>query len=79
MSAWQTMESAPKDGTWFLAYWRDEMAVVRKTERGAWEDSSYTTWCEAWDLPQCWMPLPAPPLPGESNARIIAGPHKETR
>jgi hypothetical protein len=22
---------------------------------------------------------PAPPLPGESNARIIAGPHKETR
>jgi hypothetical protein len=21
----------------------------------------------------------APPLPGESNARIIAGPHKETR
>jgi hypothetical protein len=73
MSTWQTMESAPRDGTDVLI-WDGHRVQLASWDAGWWVLVEYTI-----EGATHWMPLPAPPLPGESNARIIAGPHKETR
>ena len=84
MSAWQSMETAPRDGTEILVTFDGKSRVVH------WDDTGYRhrkhgsfPWvCQsgenAWreNIPTHWMPLPPPPLPGESNARIVAGPAK---
>lgn len=65
---WQDIETAPMDGTPFLAMWSmvdagDQMIVT-------WGDSDWNIWrthCEccrstAYGLPTKWRPLPAPPV-----------------
>ena len=61
---WQPIETAPKDGTWVLAYDADEYGETTETAHwvrngmfgGAWEISD-----EMQIKPTLWMPLPAPP------------------
>jgi hypothetical protein len=90
MSTWQTIDSAPRDGTRVLLTSGGDVAVgqwLRDSGISDWTDESCPIYTDGpgaaagwWDTPPThWMPLPAPPLPGESNARFIAGPHKETR
>ena len=67
---WQPIETAPKDGTKFLAYWPDV--------HGNQSESVVTTWHEQYsyllnafhtpydsedwtNAPTHWMPLPEPP------------------
>jgi hypothetical protein len=65
MSEWKTIESAPKDGTWFLAWENDTIPKVitvywRKHSRnknGGWW-TSFNMWKAQ---PTHWMPLPEPP------------------
>ena len=63
MSDWLPIESAPKDGTRILAYWRfrslDSDAIVVARWRG-------DEWCVVWDNEpisriEYWQPLPPPP------------------
>lgn len=71
MSAWQLIETAPKDGTRFLAYQGDREAP--RYECWWHEDgfSHWDGWQDVWDSepePTHWMPLPAAPAgsePGE--------------
>ncbi len=67
MSAWQPMETAPKDGTAILA------VVDGEVEKVAWEIVGADGWQTGWWLahtdneyykpvePTCWMPLPELP------------------
>ena len=58
MNNWQPIETAPKDGTDFLACWdNDELHVVciRNGECYRAMDK------EPWAMPTRWMPLPDPP------------------
>lgn len=76
---WQPIETAPKDGTRFLATGgglANEIEVASWNDRvGAWNTESYTL--EDWDnqtegysRPAHWMPLPKPPVAAaEKEAR----------
>ena len=61
MSEWQTIESAPKDGTAILG-WDGGTALVILWHRGGgywiveWDGHRIDDWCTH------WQPLPAPPL-----------------
>lgn len=61
MSKWQPIDTAPKDGTQFLAW--DGVCVENiKWWSGMW----VTSWCNDADYanhgaPTHWMPLPEPP------------------
>ena len=55
---WQPIETAPKDGTDFLACWDDDelhVVCLRGNECFRAMDR------EEWAIPTVWMPLPAPP------------------
>ena len=66
---WQDIESAPRDGAYFLAYW------PHRSRSEAWHKGQYRThWTEwgngCWEAdglgkpverPTHWMPLPEPP------------------
>lgn len=65
------MDAAPRDGTWFLAWWGGGVRLVR------WLDNTKTShpWA-GWTVPSlmpkppaaepdAWMPLPAPPQEDE--------------
>jgi len=66
---WQAIETAPKDGSWFLAFWpvhsREDQIRVTSYEwaindgLGAFLDAD--DWCD-WTQPTHWMTLPAPPV-----------------
>jgi hypothetical protein len=70
MADWKTIDTAPKDGTWFLAFYPrkerkfDQIAVAR------WYEHSTTEPAQFWDAaehrddeePTHWMPLPADPV-----------------
>ena len=68
MSEWQSIETAPKDGTLFLGY-RDSDGCVREAYRVQRDDCEM--WCfggssgaeniAPWLKPTHWMPLPPPP------------------
>jgi hypothetical protein len=69
-SEWQPIETAPKDGTVFLGYWKKNGSLgVRvvyavRTDTGFyWND--YST--QEMLLLTHWMPLPSPPSTGEQK------------
>lgn len=61
---WQPIETAPKDGTKFLAWSRrwNFMEFIGHGVTVAWwfPERQYPT-CEMGDQPSHWMPFPAPP------------------
>lgn len=63
MNEWQTIESAPKDGTRFIA-WHPEGYVDffhwQKHANVGWRDGFIQCYREG-DGPKFWMPLPSPP------------------
>ena len=68
--AWQPIETAPKDGTWFLG-WVDRADVEDQYDVWRWDaeietESGYGFWVNAADsnldeFPTHWQPLPTPP------------------
>jgi len=64
MMKWQPIETAPKDGTHFLAYWPEhdldphmkQYHVCHYAHGAIWP-----CWITEDDLPTHWMPLPPPP------------------
>ena len=62
MTGWQPIETAPKDGTLFLAWEiREEMAVMQWNARcEAFRIVADTEWFSG-IKPTHWRPLPAPP------------------
>lgn len=67
---WQPIDTAPKDGTWFLAYWPVHSFEdrVRVTQFSSWaNDEIDRAFVDAddfidWTSPTHWMPLPPPPV-----------------
>ena len=67
---WQPIETAPKDGTWFLGYTPRKIHGRKTSENGSiisyryWSDGSPPYWfsnMNGWPQPTHWMPLPEPP------------------
>lgn len=68
MTDWQSIETAPRDGTGILAKLPDsDMPHTVKFWRGvwvlAWDHSALVNW----DEPTHWMPLPPPPSLGRAG------------
>ena len=68
---WRRIETAPKDGTWFLGF-RDCEPLECQIQVWRWHDEPFnpemTGWMNATDTcdfeddwPTHWMPLPGPP------------------
>lgn len=80
MSEWRGIETAPRDGTQFIAYGSfPGFQVLRYAgENGtpgdygpfiwATPDSVVSVWAET--VPTHWMPLPAPPAPTQSTSKV---------
>lgn len=73
-SKWQPIETAPKNGTWFVGAWindRDDfaysMSVVRYNGNGNWREKVGVDCDGPVSTPTHWMPLPEPPTKGENN------------
>lgn len=65
VSVWQPIETAPKDGTQFLAWvgegWNGRMPFVITSWRGYWVNE-FGNGCAVENFaPTHWMPLPPPP------------------
>ncbi|CAB4188119.1 Domain of unknown function DUF551 [uncultured Caudovirales phage] len=64
---WQPIETAPKDGTWILGYWRDQRITEYPRVIFANDCSQHDVWYTADNrdfgpvYPTHWMPLPEPP------------------
>ncbi len=68
---WETMESAPKDGTPILVYGRpygeihgsfaDLQSAVAASTGGPWNVMATDAYCVTIDDPIAWRPLPSPP------------------
>lgn len=72
MSDWQPIETAPKDGTWFWAFYQKRFAECLQDQ---WKvakwvgQNNYGDWIgfmdaadhEEFNQPTHWMPLPLPP------------------
>ncbi len=67
MNGWQTIETAPKDGTEILGAFFEGKRWFR--ENIEWDDE-FECWVVGWDRetinPSHWMPLPPPP---ENNTK----------
>jgi len=55
MSAWQPIETAPKDGTKVLA-WDGDYVIVRFDDHGGWSDEF-----QQYLVLKLWQPLPEAP------------------
>ena len=69
MTEWQPIETAPKDGTVFLAYWEPPRNFPYKDKYHVCHYAHGVIW-PGWintpdDLPTHWMPLPPPPKKGD--------------
>lgn len=72
---WQGIESAPKDGTFYLAWDGRETAVVNEPPgcaRGTWHTSTLGNFWHGgainnWERFTHWMPLPPQPSTGETK------------
>ncbi len=67
---WKPIESAPKDGSWFLGCMSGSHpetgnlfvpAVVHWCPVGGWTENDLENDATCWNLSH-WMPLPAPPI-----------------
>jgi hypothetical protein len=69
MTEWQPIDTAPKDGTYFLAYWcptEDEPFVKIYHVCHYAHGVIWPSWIIDDDMPTHWMPLPpAPPKKGD--------------
>ena len=65
MSEWRPIETAPKDGSWFLGYDEDGPRLVCcwSEEVQDWVADSRDIYTDAVTLTH-WMPLPDPPVSG---------------
>ena len=64
---WQPIETAPKNGTKFLAYWPpsdDEWVVLYAICHFSF-GTIWPSWIDEKDMPTHWMPLPEPPKEGD--------------
>ena len=68
-NSWQPIETAPKDGTWFLAWNGEAMFVAGIGREGQFRLPVGTVETELGEdeppPPTHWMPLPAPPEQGK--------------
>lgn len=68
MSKWQTMETAPKDGTHVIIFQRFHGQIWGGVTSGFWKEKD-ETWRESRhdaviiSYPMFWMPLPNPMIP----------------
>jgi hypothetical protein len=58
MSEWQPIETAPKDGTWYLTWGPSGHSLARYLD--CMSDPDMAGWFEG-DNDTHWMPLPNPP------------------
>lgn len=56
-SGWRPIETAPKDGTLLLCFWRSSHCAVAYYDDGCWWDAG----TDGLDDPTHWQPLPSPP------------------
>ena len=62
VSGWQPIETAPSDGTAFLAFWPQAYQGKGGMYVMLWHDDGFYTNTAAYELkPTHWMPLPEPP------------------
>jgi hypothetical protein len=76
MTKWQPIETAPKDGTKFLALMRGgngdiEIAFHTDGEYGGFRVDSYAPTMINEDWMTHWMPLPKPPALGEKTDEVV--------
>ena len=62
---WQPIETAPKDGTWVLAYWPTmSITLYPKVAFNMGDEYGWETPDDYGQIfPTHWMPLPEPPQP----------------
>lgn len=65
---WQPIETAPRDGTWFIAYRPLAMAtgdktidIVQGVDHPTTSPQGIVHWTSRWCHPTHWIPLPVPP------------------
>ena len=60
---WQTIDSAPKDGREFLAYWSNMRGAFEFIQPMKWHEGKFViSWDHDDDIdPTHWMPLPEGP------------------
>ena len=63
MMEWQPIETAPRDGTEFLAFWSNAYGKFKFIQPMMWLNNRFVvTWDHDDDVkPTHWMPLPQPP------------------
>jgi hypothetical protein len=87
MSAWKTIETCPTNRSVLLYGTMLPFEGISSEGKplvftGYWDSideqwcTTGSTWTGPFFEPTHWTEIPAPPQPGESNARIIAGPSK---
>lgn len=66
MTDWQSIETAPRDGTKVLGYWVGGEIHTGHTDGENW----FPAWehqDDNWAMPSHWMPLPPPPSLGRAG------------
>lgn len=73
---WRPIASAPKDGTWFLAFYNGRVEFFRWQELKlypqdpvGWRDSFINVYREGTG-PTVWQPMPTPPAPNQGENHV---------